>query len=190
LKRVRLCNGLRRIGNEAFHGCTSLRSITIPSSVVAIGVEAFKWCYLSNIQLSVHELSDLAFGYSSVENVHLCEGIKTIGTAFQHCFSLSHINIPSTVAAIGAKAFRCCSSLKEIQLSEGLLSIGQSSFSFSPLKCVRIQSTVISIDKRAFASSSLVVVRLCEGLASTGMYSIFHETFSFIFSSITLATFL
>ena len=176
MKRVRLCNGLRRIGNEAFHCCTSLSSITIPSSVVAIGVEAFKWCRFSKIQLlSVRELSDRAFEYSRVKRVHLCDGMKTIGTAFQDCWRLTHIRIPSSVVAIDANAFQGCSSLKEIQLSEGLLSIGQSSFSFSPLKCVCIPSSVASVDEGAFRFSSLVVVRFCEGLASTGMYSIFDE---------------
>ena len=189
LKGVHLCDGLRRIGNEAFHGCTSLAPISIPSSVEAIGAEAFRFCCFSTIHLSVRELSDGAFGFSRVKHVHLCEGTKTISTAFRHCLELTRISIPSTVATIDAKAFQGCSSLKEIQLNEGLLSIGRSAFSFSPLKCVCIPSTVASIDRRAFGWSSLVVVRFCEGLASTGTYSIsHHKDISFIFSNITIVT--
>src|SRR5574344_841509 len=32
------------IGNDAFHGCTELKSVTIPESVTIIGDNAFKGC--------------------------------------------------------------------------------------------------------------------------------------------------
>lgn len=36
--------GTTEIGNYAFHGCTSLESITIPKSVTVIGDSAFNGC--------------------------------------------------------------------------------------------------------------------------------------------------
>lgn len=79
------------IGQSAFAGCTSLRSITLPDSLKTIGDSAFKDCI-------------------EIESVDLPEGLKTIGdSAFSlgktalHGKSarLEYINIPSTVKELG-----------------------------------------------------------------------------------------
>lgn len=44
LRSVTFANGLRKIGGEAFRGCTSLSAISIPDSVTEIGNEAFDGC--------------------------------------------------------------------------------------------------------------------------------------------------
>ena len=41
---VRIKEGLQKIGNGAFSKCTSLKSITIPSTVTDIGNAAFISC--------------------------------------------------------------------------------------------------------------------------------------------------
>jgi hypothetical protein len=154
--------------------CYSLASLTVPSYVDKIGAKAFKWCHsLKDVLLSACELSKELFIYSGVENVHLCEGVQFIGTAFQSCISLTEVNIPSTVTAVVRDAFQGCTSLEKIQLHKGLLSIDESAFFFTSLKRIQIPSTVTKIDTHAFANcSSLTTVRLVEGLESKGVFSI------------------
>ncbi|MBQ7029723.1 MAG: leucine-rich repeat protein, partial [Thermoguttaceae bacterium] len=41
LEKIRLPNGLKTIGPDAFNGCHKLRSVTIPASVVEIDKTAF-----------------------------------------------------------------------------------------------------------------------------------------------------
>jgi len=87
LKEVVLNEGITKIGDQAFIGCTSLESITLPSTVTEIGVFAFTGC-------------------KNLRNVSLNEGLKVIGNmAFANCKSLEIIEIPSTVAEIGKKSF-------------------------------------------------------------------------------------
>ncbi|MBQ8546335.1 MAG: leucine-rich repeat protein [Clostridia bacterium] len=84
------------IGNSAFKGCTSLKTVTIPESVTAIGASAFNSC--SNLK-SVNIPSDVTV----IENY-----------VFYNCSSLESIIIPENITKIGNCAFMSCVSLTEI----------------------------------------------------------------------------
>ena len=78
---------VERIGNRAFSGCSSLKSITIPGSVKEIGSGAFCVC-------------------SDLTSVILPESLEKIGNeAFSGCSSLRSITIPSSVKEIGEFIF-------------------------------------------------------------------------------------
>ena len=87
--------GTRFIG-DAFSGCTSLSSVTIPNSITSIGGSAF-------------------YGCTSLTNVTIPDVVTSIGSwAFAGCTSLTSITIPESVTEIGGFAFNSCSSLKEV----------------------------------------------------------------------------
>ncbi|MDE6000705.1 MAG: leucine-rich repeat protein [Clostridia bacterium] len=84
------------ISKEAFDGCNSLTSITIPDSVTSIGDSAFDGC-------------------TSLTSVTIGNGVTEIGNnAFNGCSSLTSITIPDSVTSIGDYAFHYCSSLTSI----------------------------------------------------------------------------
>jgi len=75
------------IGDDAFAGCESLTSITIPDSVTAIGDFAFYEC-------------------TSLTTVTIGDSVTTIGSdAFCDCTNLTSITIPDSVTTIGRSAF-------------------------------------------------------------------------------------
>ena len=43
---IEIPDGITHIGNDAFNGCSVLKSIVIPSSVTVIGDNAFKGCWV------------------------------------------------------------------------------------------------------------------------------------------------
>ena len=125
--------GTDKIGNSAFSGCSSLQSITIPSSVTSIGSNAFSGC-------------------SSLQSITIPSSVTSIGSnAFQNCSSLKSITIPESVTSIGNSAFSGCSSLQSINIPSSVTSIGNSAFSgCSSLQSITIPSSVTSIGSNSF----------------------------------------
>ena len=82
LKEVILHEGLQKIGWRAFQFCSSLSSITLPSTITDIGNYAFSFC-------------------RNLRDVILNEGLQKIGwLAFGNCTPLESITFPSTVIEV------------------------------------------------------------------------------------------
>jgi hypothetical protein len=98
------------IGQLAFTAGQSARrqavtSLTVPSSVVIIGMRAFSY------------LADL-------EEVTLPDGLKIIpGNLFSACKSLRKVNLPASLEAIHGQAFSGCGELVELAIPESLAGI-------------------------------------------------------------------
>ena len=106
LKTVKLPSTLRKIGDYAFRGCESLTTIEIPNSVTSIGSFAFSGC-------------------SSLKRVNIPNSIKILSSGvFQYCSSLENIVIPNTIEKIGGHAFKNCTSLKSITIPNSVKHLG------------------------------------------------------------------
>ena len=144
--------------NGAFYGCTSLTSLTIPSSVTSIGNGAFWKCdSLTSITVDANNPN-----YSSVDGV-LFNKNRTVliqypigkqersytipssvtsirNWAFDSCTSLTSITIPLSVTSIGYGAFDNCTSLTSVTIPSSVTSIGNSAFGF----CRSLTSVTVS----------------------------------------------
>ena len=148
------------IGNSAFYGCSSLKSITIPNGVTSIGDSAFFGCSsLTSITIpdGVTSIGAFAFCFcSSLTSITIPGGVTSIGySAFFDCSSLTSITIPDGVTSIGGYAFDGCSGLTSITIPDGVTSIGDSAFrDCSGLTSITIPDGVTSIDSYAFYGCS------------------------------------
>ena len=98
------------IGYEAFYGCRSLTSVTIPNSVTSIGERAFYDCR----------------GLTSVTIPNSVTSIE--GCAFYECSGLTSVTIGNSVTSIGERAFRSCSGLTSVTIGNSVTIIGMAAF--------------------------------------------------------------
>ena len=164
------------IGEKAFAGSFSLKSVTIPDSVTSIGDEAFNDCkslttkvvigekiidgikYLlycnrtaKVIQKSTRYKGDIIIP-ETVEFKGVTYRVTSIGKrAFENCEKLTSVTIPDSVKSIGKHAFDWCFELASIAIPDSVSSIGDRVFSECfALKSITIGNGVTSIGKTAF----------------------------------------
>lgn len=122
--------GAKAICSDAFSGCQSLISLTVPNSVTSIGARAFYNCI-------------------NVNKIDIPEGNTYIGPeTFYNCSSIKTISIPATVSTIGLSAFEKCVSLETVTFAEGSLVTSITNRVFSnckSLKTINIPKGVTSI---------------------------------------------
>ncbi len=166
------------IGDDAFNGCTSLASITIPDSVTSIGSSAFYNCTsLASVTIpdSVTSIANYAFeGCTSLTSITIPDSVTSIGrSAFSGCTSLASITIPDSVTSIGSSAFKGCTSLTSITIPDSVTRIGEWTFyDCTSLTSINIPDSVTSIGDYAFCDcTSLASITIPDSVTSIGEWA-------------------
>ena len=156
LTSVTIPNSVTSIGEYAFYNCSRLTSVNIPNSVTSIGGHAFCNCSgLTSVSIpnSVTSIGEDTFGIcSGLTSVTIPNSVTEIGTsAFSHCYSLTSVTIPNSVTSIGEWAFSYCSGLASVTIPNSVTAIGAHTFdSCTGLASVTIPNSVTSISRNAF----------------------------------------
>ncbi|MBR4388581.1 MAG: leucine-rich repeat domain-containing protein [Prevotella sp.] len=120
--------GVTRIGDFAFLGCISLKSVSFPSTLKSIGGDAFENC-------------------SNITNINIPEGVTTIGDcAFSYMLALESVTIPSSVVSIGEWAFSDNIKLKEVisYITEPF-SIDSNTFISQETQCIEVDALYVPL---------------------------------------------
>ena len=125
---------------------------------------------LPKLDGKAYSIYDSAFYMSSVTKVTIPEGVTSIGaSAFDFCFSLAEIELPTTLEVIGERAFYACP-VKSISIPSSVREIGKSAFSMSAIESISIPASVEVIGEYAFQRCEMLAsVELNEGLKTIGM---------------------
>ena len=175
------------IGGDAFVGCSSLTSMTIPDSVTEIGANPFPRSGLQSITLSLDNPTFAVVDGALVRKAdntllsYFCgrqdaaytipQGILAIGdNAFAYVDSLQSITIPDSVTSIGHSAFLFCRGLTDVTIPDSVTSIGNSAFSdCSSLATVTLPASISEIsDHLFFACDVLSSVNIPDSVTRIG----------------------
>lgn len=178
LTSVSLPISISKIGENAFYGCSNLTDFTIPNSITKIDKSVFEGCSsLSSIIIpnTVTSIDEYAFcRCSSLTSVDIPNSIKTIeGYSFAYCSSLTSITIPNSVTNIEGCAFSNCSKLSSVIIPNSVSSIFDRAFEYcSSLTSITIPNSVTEINNEVFQGcSSLASVNLPNSTTRIGSWS-------------------
>ena len=178
---ISLPDGIEKIGDYAFYGCTGLTSIELPKSITSVGDYAFYGCTALakvsitdlnawlNIDFAGSSKNPLVYGGGrlylngkEVTNLVIPESVTKIGDyAFAGCSSLTSVTIPKTVTSIGHDAFSRCTNLKSVKIPNSVTDIDVGAFYDTPLTSITIPESVTSIGVGAFGYCHLLKTIRC-----------------------------
>jgi len=113
--------GVNRIGAKAFAGAP-INSVVIPMGVASIDEQAFRGCsFLKTVRLP-NTLASLGrrafFNCFLLENINIPISLLVIEDgAFFNCSSLKEVTIPDTLRSLGSRAFSGCLGMEKISIS-------------------------------------------------------------------------
>ncbi len=198
-------NGVNRIESRAFSGSKRLTSISIPSSVVSVGLSAFEGTGLyDNHPDGVIYIDGILYSYKGTmpddTEIDIVDGTRLIAdNAFQLCKGLKAVMLPNSMVNIGRYAFAGCEKLSSINLPNSIESIGRDAFNqcrsltsvtlpnltyldaclfylCTGLTSVTIPNSVTSIGNDAFTGSGLTSVTIPNSVTTIGDYAFYRCT--------------
>ena len=112
--------GVTTIGMGAFRDLSCLKTVSLPTTLTAIGEDAFSFTGLEEIILpaSVTSIDTYAFAGTFLKEIVFPANLKTIGPWAFYNTPLKRVDIPASVTSIGERAFYECLSLAEFTVDE------------------------------------------------------------------------
>lgn len=154
------------ISDYAFVGCTGLKTVSIPTSVTAIGSHAFEKSGITSIDVpnSVKSIGTYAFANcEELQTAVIPNSIVEIPKClFQNSSKLKKVSLPNTINTIGYSTFYGCTNLSDIEIPNSVTVIEQSAFE----KCSNLSSIVIPNSVKTLNSSAFSE---CTGLTSVSI---------------------
>ena len=183
IKSVSIPDSVKNIGVAAFRACESLTSIVIPDSVTSIGAYAFSYCTAiesADISENISVIEEAVFqGCNSLTQITIPDNVTNINHgAFAGCKSIATLIIPDSVTSIGGEAFYRCYSITSITIPENVTSIGDAVFEgCKALTSIIIPKNITVIPDNAFwGCSQLRDISFSNSITSIGEYA-FHSCY-------------
>lgn len=166
LKKVSLGANVKKIGTEAFAGCSAKLALTIREELKYLIYS--EGCFYSNegkslingdfaqgtvtILSGVEKLPAYCFeGNTRITKLIVPEGVKVIGEcALKQCTALKSVKLPSTLKTIESYAFYGCSHLEGITIPAGVTAISGNPFMY----CPRLATIKVSSENTSFKAKS------------------------------------
>ncbi len=131
LKSVIIPEGITYIGTYAFKDCTSLENISVPNSVKSVGRTILgntKWLSQQNSTFVIIGDGVLIKINSKDSKISVPDGVKYISNVFYYIGTVESITLPSSVWGLGEFSFAVCIKLQSVTVPASVTSISENAF--------------------------------------------------------------
>ena len=160
-------DGITSISQYSFYDCENLTEVSIPSSVKAIGYEAFHWCpNVGKVMIDgLESWCDIDFDNENSNPLQFGADLYINGV------KETQIKIPEGITVMKPYVFgrswtndETKSVLTSIQLPDTVTSIGENAFAYNHLQNINIPNSVMTIGKEAFAGNDFSTIEVSENV--------------------------
>lgn len=158
------------IGANAFSSTGNIKSLTLPSTLITIGQNAFANHDLTSLVIpnGVTTIDNKAFFGNEITTLTLPGSLQNWGTSTFENNEISTINFGSGIKSIGERAF-ANNKLSSLTLPSSLQTINKEAFTNNKLSTVNIPEGVSAIYDNAFYANSIATLTLPSTLITWGI---------------------
>ena len=135
------------IGNDAFQMCNMVTGISLPSSIVTIGNNAFKGCGITSFVLPI------SVTYLGNDILNGCKSLESIIVDNQNTVFDSRFNCNAIVETSSNKLIAGC---KNSTIPDNVTEIGRYAFIGQDVKYIEIPNSVLTIGENAFSGCQML----------------------------------
>ena len=198
LTSITIPDQITEIGDYAFYGNPTLKTVNFHAGITRIGMGAFYETLLTRVSIPNPdcEIGNSCFSNSQVSSITLPQGMKKLGRhVFFYCTNLTSLTLPEGMEEIGMMCFGSCS-LTSVNLPSTMVKLDSCSLQDNPFTSINLKNvkyvgrqafsqctnltTVTSngmleeIDGAAFTRCSLTTAYLPEGMQTIIMNAYFR----------------
>lgn len=165
MKTLRIPDSVKRVGKGALSGCTSLESIVLP--FVGASADTTDESNRGMVYLFAHPSGSSWTKDYGLKQVTVTDVATYIPRgAFEGMTSLQYVNLGENITAIGASAFSSCSNLVSVTLPEKCVKIGSYAFENCKRTTITVKGAITSLGLSSFYNSGITAITLGEGITS------------------------
>ena len=200
LTSITIPDQITEIGDYAFYGNPTLKTVNFHSGITRIGAGAFYETLLTQVRITNPdcEIGNSCFSNSQVSSISLPQGMKKLGRhVFFYCVNLTSLTLPEGMEEIGLMCFSSCN-LTSVNLPSTMVKLDSCALQDNPFSSINLKNvkyvgrqafsmctnltTVTSngkleeIDGAAFTRCPITTAYLPEGLLTINMNAYFRCT--------------
>ena len=163
-----------KIADEAFKDCHILKKVTIPTSYISIGENAFTGSTLEEVVLDC-PLNDQGrtnwyrdrYGWNSEGYGTVLQASHTSTSPFYHSECLTKAVLTEECGTeVPAFLFWGATALKDVTLPEGITNIADEAFAFTAIEEINLPQSLTTLGRYSLADTPLKSLTLPEGLTT------------------------